>query len=194
MLMNVFLRKNSRFSSFIRLTFDVLWGIPSIVFGAIGFTVMIFLGIKTSLLAGIVTIAVLILPIIIRTIDEIARTVPEGLIHASLSLGTTKLETGIKVVTKQILPGILTAILIAFGRAFGDGAAVMFTTGFSDSVPTSLFQSAATLTLTIFFELSSPIKEVEDRGYAAALVLTVIILIISIISRLITNRYNKYKI
>jgi phosphate transport system permease protein len=194
MLMNVFLRKNSKFSTFIRLTFDVLWGVPSIVFGAIGFTVMIFLGIKTSLLAGMVTVAILILPIIIRAIDEITGTVPEGLIHASLSLGTTKLETGMKVVARQILPGILTAILIAFGRAIGDAAAVMFTAGYSDSVPTSLFHSAATLTLTIFFELSSPIKEVEDRGYAAALVLTVIILIISIISRLITNRYNKFKI
>jgi phosphate transport system permease protein len=194
MLMNVFLRKNSRFSSFIRLTFDVLWGVPSIVFGAIGFTVMIFFGLKTSLLAGIVTVAILILPIVIRAIDEISGTVPDGLVHASLSLGTTKLETGMKVVTRQILPGILTAILIAFGRAFGDGAAVMFTAGYSDSIPTSLFHSAATLTLTIFFELSSPIKEVEDRGYAAALVLTVIILLISIVSRLITNRYNKFKI
>ena len=194
MLMHVYLRKNSKFSAFIRLTFDVMWGIPSIVFGAIGFTLMIILGLKASLLAGIVTVAVLILPIVVRAIDEISKTVPEGLIHASLSLGTTKLETGMKVVTRQILPGILTAILIAFGRAIGDAAAVMFTAGFSDSVPTSLLQSAATLPLTIFFELSSPIKEVEDRGFAAALILTIIILIISIISRLITNRYNKFKI
>jgi phosphate transport system permease protein len=194
MLMHVYLRKNSKFSAFIRLTLDVLWGIPSIVYGAIGFTIMIFFGLKASLFAGILTVAVLILPIVVRAIDEVSKTVPEGLIHASLSLGTTKLETGMKVVTRQILPGILTAILIAFGRAIGDAASVLFTTGYSDSVPTDLFQSAATLTLTIFFELSSPIKEVQDRGYAATLILTIIILCISIISRLITNRYNKFRI
>jgi phosphate transport system permease protein len=194
MLMNVFLKNNSKVSAVIRLCFDVLWGVPSIVYGAFGFTLMILLGMKASLLAGIIVVTLLVLPIIVRAIDEVSRTVPEGLIHASLSLGATKLETGRKVITRQILPGILTAILIAFGRAIGDAASVLFTAGYSDSIPTSLFDSAATLPLTIFFQLSSPIKEVQDRAFAAVLVLTMIVLCISLLSRLFTNRYNKYKI
>jgi phosphate transport system permease protein len=193
-LMNVYLKANSKVGIIIRLCFDVLWGVPSIVYGAFGFTLMILFGMKASLLAGITVVGLLILPIIIRAIDEIALTVPEGLIHASLSLGATKLETGLKVITKQILPGILTAILMAFGRAIGDAASVLFTAGYSDLIPTSLGDSAATLPLTIFFQLSSPIKEVQDRAFAAVLVLTLIVLFISILSRLFTNKYNKYKI
>jgi len=194
MLMNVFLKKTSKFSSFIRLCFDVLWGVPSIVYGAFGFILMVLLGLSASLLAGIIIISILILPIVVRSIDEISQTVPDGLIHASLSLGATKLETGMKVITRQILPGILTAILIAFGRAIGDAAAVLFTAGYSDSVPKSLFDTVATLPLAIFFQLSSPIPEVEDRAFAAALVLTFIVLCVSVCSRLLTNKYNKYKI
>jgi len=194
MLLHVYLRKDSKVSSIIRLCFDVLWGIPSIVYGAFGFTLMIIFGFHASLLSGIIIIAILILPILVRAIDEISMTIPDGLTHATLSLGATKLENGMKVMTRQILPGILTAILIAFGRAIGDAAAVLFTTGYSDSIPTSLNQSAATLPLAIFFQLSSPIKEVENRAFAAALVLTVIILLVSLISRLLTNKYNKYKI
>ena len=193
-LMNVFLRSNSKVSAIIRLCFDVLWGVPSIVYGAFGFTIMIVLGIKASVLAGTLIVTLLILPIIVRAIDEVSLTVPIGLIHSSLSLGATKLETGAKVITRQILPGILTAILIAFGRAIGDAASVLFTAGYSDSIPTSLTDSAATLPLAIFFQLSSPIQAVQDRAYAAVMVLTFIVLCVSLLSRLLTNRYNKYKI
>ncbi len=194
MLMNVYLKADSKVSAVLRLCFDVLWGVPSIVYGAFGFTLMIFFGLKASLIAGIIVVSILILPIIIRAIDEISQTIPEGLFHASLSLGATKLETGFKVNAKQILPGILTAVLMAFGRAIGDAASVLFTAGYSDSIPTSLTDSAATLPLTIFFQLSSPIKEVQDRAFAAVLILTIIVLCISLLSRLLTNRHNKYKI
>ena len=192
MLMNVYLKADSKVSAVLRLCFDVLWGVPSIVYGAFGFILMIFFGLKASLIAGIIVVSILILPIIIRAIDEISQTIPEGLFNASLSLGATKLETWFKVIAKQILPGILTAVLMAFGRAIGDAASVLFTAGYSDSIPTSLTDSAATLPLTIFFQLSSPIKEVQDRAFAAVLILTIIIL--CLLSRLLTNRYNKYKI
>lgn len=194
MLMSIFLKKNSKISGLIRLSFDVMWGIPSIVYGAFGFTIMVILGIKASLFAGILVVTILILPIVVRTIDEITQNIPEGLIHSSLSLGATKLETGFRVISRQVIPGILTAILIAFGRAIGDAASVLFTAGYSDSIPTSLTDAAPTLPLAIFFQLSSPIKEVQDRAYAAVLVLTVIVIFVSLLSRLITNKYNKYKI
>ena len=95
------------------------------------------------------------------------------------------------VVVRQIAPGIATATLLSVGRAIGDAAAVMFTAGFSDSIPTSFTQPAATLPLSIFFQLSAPQVEVQERAYAAALVLTIIVLVISIVGRFITNYFMK---
>ena len=194
MYMNVFCKQNSRETNIIRLCFDVLWGIPSIVYGAFGFTLMIFFGVKTSLLAGILVITLVVLPIVVRSIDEIVRMVPTGLYEASYALGATRTETAFKVISRQVLPGILTALLIAFGRAIGDAAAVLFVAGFTDNIPTSLFESAATLPLSIFFQLGSPIAEVRERAFASAFVLTMIILIVSLVSRHFSRKYKKYKV
>lgn len=191
--MNVYLRPGSKFAYVARLCFDVLFGIPSIVYGAFAFTLMIYLGLKTSLLGGIIVITLLIIPIFIRSMDEVARQFPRNLLDAAYSLGATKWET-IRVVVRQIMPGIATATLLSIGRAIGDAAAVMLTTGYTDSIPTSLSQPAATLPLAVFFQLSSPIPEVQERAYAAAFVLTIIVLIISILGRIITNRFSRNRI
>ncbi|HYV90345.1 MAG TPA: phosphate ABC transporter permease PstA [Chitinophagales bacterium] len=189
--MNVYAPAGSRFVHFIRLSLDILYGIPSIVYGAFGFIIMLFLGMQVSLLAGIITVGLLVLPIMARTMDEVIRTIPKELTDASLSLGATRWETAMKVIVRQAFPGILTAILLGFGRAIGDAASVIFTTGFTDNVPTSILQPAATLPLAIFFQLGSPIEEVVNRAYASALILTIMILIISISSRLLTKRFKK---
>jgi phosphate transport system permease protein len=189
--LNVYAKKDSRLCTFTRFSLDVLWGIPSIVYGAFGFTVMLSFGLRASLLGGIITVALLILPIMSRAMDEVVRMVPDDLLAASYALGATRLETGIKVVIRQTLPGILTAILIAFGRGIGDAASVLFTAGFSDSIPYSLLRPAATLPLAIFYQLGTPIPEVQDRAYASAFILTVIILIISIAARILTARFTR---
>lgn len=192
--MNTWLNHKEKTVNAIRFILDILWGIPSIVYGAFGFTLMIFLGIKASLIAGIIVVAILILPIMIRAIDEGLKTVPMGLHEASYSLGSTKSEMAFKILFRQCLPSIVTAVLLSFGRAIGDAAAVLFTTGFTDNIPTALDQPTATLPLSIFFQLSSPIDEVKNRAYAAAVILTVIILIISIVSRILTSKYHKNSI
>lgn len=192
--LNVYLRKRSRMGGFIRTCLDILWGIPSIVYGAFGFTLMLLFGLKTSLLAGIITLTLLIIPIMIRAMDEVMLTVPKGLLDASYSLGATRFETALQVVIRKTLPGIVTAILISFGRAIGDAASVLFTAGFTDNIPTSLSQPAASLPLAIFFQLGTPIPEVQGRAYASAVILTVVILLISITSRYFTKRYLKNKI
>jgi phosphate transport system permease protein len=193
MFLNFSLKKKSWFAGFARLTFDVLFGIPSIVYGAFGFTVMIFLGLKTSLLGGIITVAMLIVPVMIRSIDEVAIMVPRELLEATKSLGATNYET-IKVVVRQLLPGISTAVLLSVGRGIGDAATVLFTSGYTDSIPTSLTQPAATLPLAIFFQLSSPVEEVQNRAYASALILTIIILVLSFAARYFSRRLSKNKI
>lgn len=191
--LNVYLQRDSKLAYAARMAFDVLFGVPSIVYGAFGFTIMIYFGLRTSLLGGIIVITLLIIPIFIRTMDEATRNFPRDILDASFALGATRWET-LKVVLRQIAPGIATATLLSVGRAIGDAASVMFTAGYTDSIPTSLSQPAATLPLAVFFQLQSPIPEVVDRAYAAALVLTVIVLILSIAGRFITNRFSKNKI
>jgi len=190
---NVYLPKKSFLADLTRLSADVLFGIPSIVYGAFGFTLMVYFGLKTSLLGGIIAVALLITPILIRSMDEVARLVPKDLKDAALSLGATRYEI-IKVVLKQISPGITTAILLSIGRAIGDAASVLFTAGYTDSIPTSLSQPVATLPLAIFFQLSSPIQEVQDRAYAAALILTLIVLALSLGARFYSRKFSKNKI
>jgi phosphate transport system permease protein len=191
---NVFLVKRKKLVNLIRFILDLIWGIPSIVYGAFGFSMMIFLGLQTSLLAGILTVTLFILPIMIRSMDEILRMVPIGLTEATYSLGSNKSETAFKVFTRQSVSGIITAILLSFGRAIGDAASVLFTAGYTDNLPNSLMEPVATLPLSIFFQLASPVPEVQNRAYASALVLTLIILVVSLFSRGLGKRYHKTKI
>ena len=190
--LNLYLRRNSKVALLVRFFLDVLWGIPSIVYGAFGFTVMVALGLRASLLAGTVTVALLIIPIMARSMDEVLRRIPFELKETSLALGATRFETAYKVILRQSLPGILTAVLIGFGRGIGDAAAVLFTASFTDSLPYSLVKPVATLPLAIFFQLGTPFPEVQERGYASALVLTLIILFISIVSRFLSKRLTSH--
>ena len=191
--LNLYLPEKSRLAQFTRLSFDVLFGIPSIVYGAFGFTLMVYLGLRSSLFAGILTVTMLIIPILIRSIDEVMRRVPKEMKDAALSLGATRSEI-IKPILRQVAPGIVTAVLLSVGRGIGDAASVLFTAGYTDSIPTSLSQPVATLPLAIFFQLSSPIAEVQDRAYAAALILTFIVLILSVAARFYSRKFSKNKI
>jgi len=192
--LNIYARKNSFFTHFTRFSLDVLWGVPSIVYGAFGLMILLYFKIGGSLLAGIITVGLLELPIMARGMDEIIRTVPQELKDASYSLGANKLETALKVIVRQTLTGLLTAVLIAFGRGIGDAASVLLTAGFTDSVPDSLMRPAATLPLAIFMQLGSAIPEVQERAYAAALILTIIILVISVVSRIMTKRFTRHTV
>lgn len=192
--LNLYRRKGSKFAVLVRFFLDVLWGIPSVVYGAFGFTLMIFFHLPASLLAGTVTVALVILPIMARSMDEVLKMVPEELKEASYSLGTTRLETALKVVVRQALPGLVTALLIAFGRGIGDAASVLFTASFTDSLPYSLFKPVATLPLAIFFQLGTPFPEVQSRGYASAFVLMVIVLTISVVARMLSGRLTRHVI
>ena len=192
LFMNIYFTGHQKLLEYFRFFLDLLWGVPSIVFGAFGFAVMLFIGLRASLLAGMVTITLLIIPIMIRAMDEVLRTVPIGLLEASYSLGSTKTEISFKVFFKQALPGIVTAVLLAFGRGIGDAASILFTAGYTDYIPTSVMQPTATLPLAIFFQLSSPIPEVQERAYASAVILTVIILVISILTRVLTKKFKEH--
>lgn len=194
LMMNIHLIKYKKLVDAIRFFLDLLWGVPSIVYGAFGFTVMIYFGLKTSLLAGIFTVTLFIIPIMVRAMDEVLKTIPRGLLETSMSLGSTPSEISYRIYIRQVTSGLITAVLLSFGRAIGDAASVLFTTGYTDLMPTSLNQPAATLPLAIFFQLSSPIPEVQNRAYASAVILTIIILTISILARFFSKQYHKNRI
>jgi phosphate transport system permease protein len=186
--------RRTAWADIVRLSLDVLWGIPSIVYGAFGFTIMLALGMRSSLLGGILVLALLELPIMTRAMDEVIRMAPFDLEAASYALGSTRLETSLKVVTRQMMPGILTAILLAFGRGIGDAASVLFTAGYTDRIPNSLLRPAASLPLAVFFQLGTPFPDVQQRAYASALVLTAIILAVSFGSRWLASRLSRFTI
>lgn len=190
LFINVSIVKFERWQNTIRFILDLLWGVPPIVYGAFIFSLMLFFGLKASLLAGIVTIALLITPVMIRAMDEVLRNIPIGLLESSYSLGCTRYEAAM-IFVRQALPGIATAFLLGLSKGIGDTAAVLFTAGFTDYMPDRLTEPAATLPLAIFFQLSSPIEEVKARAYAAAVILTLFILVISILSRFLSSRISK---
>jgi phosphate transport system permease protein len=132
------------------------------------------------------------LPIMVRGMDETIAMVPEALKEASYALGATRLETSLKVIIRQTAPGLLTAVLLAFGRGIGDAASVLFTAGYTDRIPNSLLSPAASLPLAVFFQLGTPFPAVQERAYASALVLTAIILILSLISRRLASRLTQH--
>jgi phosphate transport system permease protein len=123
--------------------------------------------------------------------DEVLGMIPFELHEAALSLGITRLELAVKVVVRQAFPGLVTAVLIAFGRGIGDAAAVLFTAGFTDALPGSPTKPVATLPLAIFFQLGTPFPEVQARGYAAAVVLTALLLLISVLARALSRSVGK---
>jgi phosphate transport system permease protein len=181
-----------RFAHMTRLSLDILWGTPSIVYGAFGFIIMVYLGLRASLLGGIITLSLLMLPIMIRSIEEVIRMTPSELKEISYALGTTRIETTLTVVLRQALPGIVTGVLLAFGRGIGDAASILFTAGYTDYIPRSLFDPVASLPLAVFFQVATPIPEVQQRAYASALILLVIVLLVSITSRLLTQRFSRH--
>jgi phosphate transport system permease protein len=127
----------------------------------------------------------------VRGMDEAIAMVPPALKEQTYALGSTRLETALRVVVRQTLPGLLTAVLLAFGRGIGDAASVLFTAGYTDRIPNSLLGPAASLPLAVFFQLGTPFPAVQERAYASALVLTFIVLALSLISRRIAGRFTR---
>ena len=181
---------NGRRAAFVRLSLDIMWGIPSIVYGAFAFALMIFVGMRASLLAGIIALALVVLPVLARTFDEVVTLSPRQLRETTYALGATRLEF-LGILLRQTTPGLFTAVLLAFGRAIGDAAAVLFTAGYTNDMPNSLMQPVASLPLAIFFQLGTPFPEVQARAYASALVLTMLILVISLLAQLSLKRLGR---
>jgi len=181
-----------RVAALARLSLDVMWGVPSIVYGAFAYTVMVYVSLGASLLAGIVALTLVQLPIVARAIDEVMQTVPRELKEAAYAIGATRFDVATKVISRQCLPGIFAGLLLGFGRGIGDAASIILTAGYTDSLPHRLTDPVGSLPLAVFFQLGSPDPEVQARAYAAAFILLVIVLLASIATQLFTRRFSRH--
>jgi len=171
----------------IRLTTETLSGIPSIVYGLFGFLLFVVaLGWSYSLLAGTMTLAIMILPLIMRTTEEALKAVPDSYREGSFGLGAGKLRTVFKVILPSAVPGILAGVILGVGRIVGETAALIYTAGTVTGVATSLFSSGRTLSVHMYALLSEGLY--MNQAYATAVVLLVMVIIINAISGFIAKK------
>ena len=174
----------------VRLTSETLSGIPSIVYGLFGMLFFVTrLHWDMSLLAGALTISMMILPLIIRTTEEALLAVPDMYREASYGLGAGRLRTVFRIVLPSAVPGILAGIILAIGRIVGETAALMYTAGTVAKTATGLFDSTRTLAVHMYLLSSEGFH--TNEAYATAVVLLIIVLGINILSNLAAKRLTK---
>ena len=182
--------KQGKLVKIIRFATESLSGIPSIVYGLFGSIFFVeVLGFGYSILAGSLTVSIIILPVIIRTTEESLKSVPKFYREASLGLGATKFQTLYKVIVPSALPGVLSGVILSIGRVVGESAAVLLTAGTVAKMAKSIMSSSRTLTVHAYLVT----KEAGDIEQAAAvgIVLIVIILVLNTIAKLITKKFSK---
>lgn len=174
----------------ISMATDTLAAVPSIVYGLFGFLFFVtYLGFQFSLIAGISTLIIMVLPLIIRSTEEALLSVPSGLREGSYALGAGQLRTIFTVVLPVAMPGILSGVILAIGRIIGESAALIYTIGSATSIPQSLFGSGRTLAVHMYVLSAEGLHTQE--AFATAVVLVFIVLILNAISTLISKQFSK---
>lgn len=174
----------------IRITSETLSGVPSIVYGLFGLLFFVTtLGWGFSILAGSLTLSIMILPLIIRATEEALLSVPNSLREASFALGAGKIRTIFKIILPSALPGILAGIILSIGRIVGETAALIYTAGTVPQIPKSLFSSARTLSIHMYSLSSEGLY--TDQAYATAVILLIVVLIINTVSSSLANNFLK---
>ena len=183
-------KRGNKFVEIIRLTTETLSGIPSIVYGLFGLLFFVpTLGWGYSLLAGAFTLAIMILPLIIRTTEEALKSVPDSFREGSFGLGAGKLRTVFCVVLPSAVPGILAGVILAVGRIVGETAALIYTAGTVPAVPKSVMGSGRTLAVHMYNLSSEGLY--MDQAYATAVVLLVLVVGINCLSGYIAKKITK---
>jgi phosphate transport system permease protein len=163
-LLTDFLPTSSRTGRWIRHSLDILAGVPSIVFGLVGNVVFCnFLGLGFSLLAGGLTLACMVLPIVMRAAEQSLRGIPIGCRHGAVALGMPRYRAVLQVLVPIALPGILDGLLLGIGRALAETAALVYTSGYVDRMPGSLSDSGRTLAVHIFLLVLSGLSAAVSR-------------------------------
>lgn len=182
--------KGNKFVEIIRLTTETLQGIPSIVYGLFGLLFFVTtLKWGMSLLAGAFTLAIMILPLIMRTTEEALKSVPDSYREGSFGLGAGKLRTIFRIVLPSAVPGILAGVILAIGRVVGETAALMYTSGTVAEVADSVMSAGRTLALHMYALSSEGLH--TDKAYATAVILLVLVIGINSLSTIIAKKISK---
>ncbi|MFZ3172735.1 MAG: phosphate ABC transporter permease PstA [Carboxydocellales bacterium] len=174
----------------VRFGTESLAGIPSIIFGLFGYVFFVlYLNLGWSIISGSLTLAIMILPILIRTTEESIKTVPVAYREGSLALGATKWQTIRKVVLPSAVPGVITGVILGMGRAVGETAAVMLTAGSALRLPENLLDNSRAMSVHLY--LLSMEGTAIDKAFGTALVLIIFILIINLSTNVLLSRFAK---
>lgn len=183
-------RRGNVFVRLIRTTAQTLSGIPSIVYGLFGYLMFcVYFKLGYSMLAGTLTLAVMILPLIMRTTEEALCAVPDSYREASYGLGAGKLRTVFKVILPSAMPGILAGVILGIGRIVGETAALIYTAGTVAGVVTKFTDSGRTLSVHMYALLSEGLY--MDEAYATAVILLLAVIIINAVSGFIASRITR---
>jgi len=180
--------KDGIITKIIRFSVESLAGIPSIVYGLFGFIFfVIHMQLRWSILSGGLTVAIMILPTIIRTSEEAIRSVPKAYREASYSLGATKWQTIRKAVLPSAISGITNGIMLSIGRSVAETAAVILTAGSSLCMPSSIFSS--TRTMAVHFYTLATEGTSMDNAYGTAALLIILIFLINVVANMLVNKF-----
>ncbi len=183
-------KKGSRLVALVSLTTETLSGIPSIIYGLFGYLVFVVaLGWRLSFLGGAITLAIMVLPTIMRTTEEALKAVPDSFREGSYGLGAGRLKTIFKIVLPSAVPGILSGVILAIGRIVGETAALLYTAGTQAKIPESVFDSGCTLAVHMYKLMSEGLY--TNQAYATAVVLLVMVIIINTISGKLAKKLQK---
>ena len=183
-------KRGSKLVSLVRLTTETLQGIPSIVYGLFGYLMFVVaLDWSYSLLAGTLTLAIMILPLIMRTTEEALKSVPDSFREGSFGLGAGKLRTVFRIILPSAIPGILSGVILGIGRIVGETAALMYTAGTVTGVAKSLFSSGRTLSVHMYALLSEGLY--VEEAYATAVILLLVVIIINGLSSMVAKKVTK---
>ena len=183
-------KRGNRFIGVIRLTTETLSGIPSIVYGLFGMLFFVTtLKWGLSLLAGAFTMAIMILPLVMRTTEEALKSVPDSYREGSFGLGAGKLRTIFRIVLPSAVPGILAGVILAIGRIVGETAALMYTSGTVAQIPKNVLGSGRTLALHMYVFANEGLH--TDKAYATAVILLILVIGINMLSGVIAKKITK---
>ena len=183
-------KRGNKLVEIVRITTETLTGIPSIVYGLFGMLFFVNkLQWRLSIMAGACTLAIMVLPVIMRTTEEALLAVPDSYREGSFGLGAGKLRTVFQIVLPSAIPGILSGVILAVGRIVGETAALIYTAGTVAGVATDLFSSGRTLAIHMYC-LSSEGMHI-DQAYASAVVLLIVVIFINLLSSKIAKRVTK---
>ncbi len=183
-------KKNNRFVKIVSITTETLAGIPSIVYGLFGYLMFnVTMKLSYSMIGGAMTMAIMVLPLVIRTTQESLLSVPDTFREGSFGLGAGKLRTVFKIILPSAAPGILAGIILSIGRIVGETAALIFTAGTATKIPESIFGSGRTLAVHMYALLNEGID--MEKAYATAVILLVLVIVINALSGLIMKKLGK---